>query len=87
MSLAPGLLASTSRACLVNSAARTHAPAVWAQARANSTAAKAATAKKGGTVQASDEETANRERMLRRMPPGLDLESAYGSTLFGEYSW
>lgn len=81
-------LASTSRALpLATRATRQCVQQRGLAASASAAASTSTSASKkisGPSVQAADKETRDRERMMRRMPMGIDASSFYEKLIFGE---
>lgn len=81
MSVRPGLIAAT-RAGVPSKALR----AQWIRCSSNDAASSSAPkrASATATVQDADREIKERQRMLRRLPPGFDTAGAYAPIVFGE---
>lgn len=73
MSVRPGLMA-VSRVGVSSSALR----AQWVRCASDSSRSKTA------TVQDTDKQIKDRQRMMRRLPPGFDTSAAYAPVVFGE---
>ncbi|WOO78502.1 uncharacterized protein LOC62_02G002049 [Vanrija pseudolonga] len=91
MSLRPGLLASTSRLVNPLTAPRAGAAAAhFARAASSQATNKPATHKskakaKGASVQDADKQLKELERAKRRMPPGVELDSAIRGVIMEPY--
>jgi hypothetical protein len=89
MSLRPGLLGSTSRTLVALGALSAQGlhPASAARAfSASAIAAQTQPKKTEASVQAADQQTKDRERLMRRLPMGIDMSGMYDKIIFGEWT-